>query len=304
MEVTTTTGAEAPEQDDAPETPVTQPPGESPESPEPAAPPQPGEAPAAPPEPETKPEPEADPDEDAGEAKKKAATLPESMTKAGRKRAAKASSTKAAPRAKAKAESKPDKEKEEQKKLREEYTALNKTFKERGTDMKTARRMRHVAEKLGRDVPKWAAVQSKAKDPDAPKRADDPDLKIAHEMTAYATNGRVVDGKVVAGDVKFGASVSARQVGLMREALKGKDILKFLKVPESKLAQYAAGKIKATDLPQEGRDAIKALNATFDPSLKMWARKDAVIALFLHRERKSAKAKSAKAEKQSEAVAA
>ena len=120
-------------------------------------------------------------------------------------------------------------------------------------------------------------------------------------MTAYATDGKVVDGKVIVGDRVFGAAVSERQVREMREQLKGRnDIPKTLHVSESKLAQYAAGKIKATDLPDEARAALKELNGRFDPKLKMWSRKCAVIALFIHRERKSAKKASAKATKKEE----
>ena len=276
-EVTSQQDAVAETEEKDPETPVTQPPGESPESPLPSEP----AAPGKPAEPPPEPEPE--------KAKVK---LPDTATKAGRKRQQK----KAEPK-KAKAT---DKEKEDRKKLEVKWAEFQKRFKERGTTTAMSRQVRELAETLGKNAPKWA--QASAGKPAATPRADDPDLQLAHKATAFAMQGEVENGKVVRTKIKFGAPCSARQVGLMREQLKGKDILKSLHVSERKLAEYASGKVKATDLPEEARAAIKELNAKFDPKLKMWARKCAAIALMIHRERKS-KARKPKAE-QKEAVAA
>ena len=184
-------GADAPREDE-PETPVQQPPGESPESPqpsEPAAPEQPAEPPV---------EPGEDDDDAAGDAKAKP-SIPASMTKGGRKRSAskkpkaKAKAKKAEP-AKGKAkQTDEDKEKEEKKKLREEYTLLNKRFREDGTTTQMSRRMRFVAGKLERNVPKWAeATAGKKKDPDAPARIDNAEhpVRACHDGVRDGREGR------------------------------------------------------------------------------------------------------------------
>jgi hypothetical protein len=248
--------------------PETQPPGESPQSPEP----------------ETE-----QPDKgDEGEA-----SVPENATRAGRKRAAKPASGKKRSSSSQKKGSAGE---------QAEYDRLIAQQKDKGYTSAMAKKVRDLAGKLGKTPPKWAQAKGGSDGDAQQKRADDPDLQLAHEATAYATDGKVVDNKVIVGDTKFGAPVTARQVQEVRAYLKGKDILKHLHVSEAKLSEYARGKIKATDLPDEARAALKEMNASFDPKLKMWARKDAVIALFIHRRERKAKQK--KAAPQKEAVAA
>ena len=148
-----------------------------------------------------------------------------------------------------------------------------------------AERHADAAEKARAEV-KAASKRGKAKD--APKRADDPDLRTAHEATALATGGSVSkDGALTVGEVKFGAAVNTTQIRLMREQVKGKNILQMLGgVSEAALRRYAKGECKATDLPEGARKGLKELNGKFPPKLKMWPRKDAAILCVINAERK------------------
>jgi hypothetical protein len=278
----------------------------APESPE-TTPEQPSE-PESPPEPEQKPEPEPDPDE--GEAKQKA-QVPEAATKAGRKRAARKSAAETQKKGRARAKAKSgngdaDADKKERVRMTGRWKTLTDRMKERGHTAAMRREMRELAEKLERNVPKWAQEGSASTREPKEETADG---RLAKEATAFATHGKVVDGKLVTGDRDFGANVTEDQVAIMRGRIGRKDVLHMLgDVSESKLAKYARGDIKRTDLPDEAYAALKALNKDLDeefPTKKFWVRKDAVICLFLHRERKSAQKKPKAAKKEEkEAVAA
>ena len=141
-----------------------------------------------------------------------------------------------------------------------------------------------------------------AKVAQARKRADDPDLRMAHEATALATRGHVTkDGTLVIpakGDKDyhpFGASVNTTQVREMADRIKGKDPLRQMLggVSLAALKRYARGEIKATDLPEKAKAGLKELNSTFDPKLKMWPRKNAAILVVMLEARKKGARKPA-----------
>jgi hypothetical protein len=281
----------------------------------------PDEAPATPePKPEPQPEPDEQPDKgDEGDAKAKPEPkakpkqkakakpkkLPESATRAGRGKAAKPQDD-----AKTKAQPKPKPlTKEQKQELVAEFKRMNEraTKSKEGHDGQMRRKMRNLAEKLGRNAPKWAQIDATKKRERKPREIT-PDIRLALEATAFATGGKVEGDQVKRGDIKFGASVTDKQVHIMRGKIKGKNVLQMLGgVPEKRLADYARGSITRADLPDDAKTELKKLNDSLDkqyPTLKFWARKDAVILLFLHRERKSSQRKQAKKDAAREPVAA
>jgi hypothetical protein len=152
------------------------------------------------------------------------------------------------------------------------------------------KKARDLAKIAGVDVPAWAKATGSKSGSDTPRRESDPDLILAHKATALATGGSVAkDGTLTVGDTKFGAPVNTTQVKAMHDALKGKNVPEYLKAPIGKLRDYAAGKIKGTDLPEEARKRLRELNGTFPSKMKMWARKDAAIAVVIHEERQASK---------------
>jgi len=294
------------EQQDEGSTDEERPDGETPvETPAPSEPEQPAE-PEEKPQPEPEPEPEQKPEaKEKPKAKPKAKAkpkLPASQTKAGRKK-------QAAEQAKPKRESKEDRQKaaERKRELVAEFKRMNeRASREDGHDAQMRRKMRGLAEKLGRKAPKWALVGAQAAKERKPKELS-ADAKLAKEMTAFAVHGKVENGKVVNPTRKFGADVTEKQIGIMRERIKGKNVLQMLGgLSESKLRQFAHGDIKRTDLPDEAKAALKALNDGLDaefPTAKFWVRKDAVILYFLHMERKRSQSKQKKDEAKQQVAA-
>jgi hypothetical protein len=149
-----------------------------------------------------------------------------------------------------------------------------------------------------KDAEKMKEIEAKrkaeAKGEKAPRERD-PDVILGHKATALATRGSVSkEGVLTVGERKFGAACNATQVKAIREQVKGKNILQFLGgVSEKALKEYAQGDIKATELPESCKKALKELNAKFPPKMKMWPRKDAALLYVLHAERKAAQKKAA-----------
>ena len=128
-------------------------------------------------------------------------------------------------------------------------------------------------------------VAAKGKAEPRPKSAE---MLLANKATALAT-GRTVnkDGVIVGEQTRvFGAPVNSGQVVLIRDAVKGKNILQWLGCKEIELRRYAEGSIKASELPEAARKRLKELNGRFESRLKMWPRKDAAILYVLQQERK------------------
>jgi hypothetical protein len=182
--------------------------------------------------------------------------------------------------------SKPVKSKDEQ-----EFERLVAKQKSDGYTHVEAKKVRGLAEKLGKRVPKWAQEKGKSSETKRATPATDPDSRLAHKANALAFQGKCdKDGvfDLESATVKFGARVTTVQIVAMREALKGKNIIKELgNVKLSDLKAYAAGSKRLVELSDETRAALKDLNKTFPPKMKMWARKDAVIAYILHTEERT-----------------
>jgi hypothetical protein len=118
--------------------------------------------------------------------------------------------------------------------------------------------------------PKADKPKAEKKD-DKPKQQDDPNLQLAHR--------------------------ASKQVAAVKDAVKGKDILKLLGCSDAQLKGYATDRSKGADLPEETRKFLREFNKQFPPKMKMWARKDAAILYELVQERKRASRRSSKKEK-------
>ena len=133
-----------------------------------------------------------------------------------------------------------------------------------------------------------AKPKTPEKKDDKPKQIDDPDLQLAHRATCLATGCDMENGRPnrKTDKVPFGASVNSTQVRAVREAVKGKDILKTISVTEAQLKAYAQDVSASKEWPEEGRKNMREFNKQFPPKMKMWARKDAAILYELLQERK------------------
>jgi hypothetical protein len=147
--------------------------------------------------------------------------------------------------------------------------------------------------------PKADKPKAEKKD-DKPKQQDDPNLQLAHRATVLATGCETKENGAPdrsTDKTKFGASVTSKQVAAVKDAVKGKDILKLLGCSDAQLKGYATDRSKGADLPEETRKFLREFNKQFPPKMKMWARKDAAILYELVQERKRASRRSSKKEK-------
>jgi hypothetical protein len=186
--------------------------------------------------------------------------VPQTQSRAGRARAAGGQRKRQAPRKNGGDDPKA--------KARLELQGLTEQNRKKGHTAPMQKKARDLAKIAGVDVPAWAKATGSKSGSDTPRRESDPDLILAHKATALATGGSVAkDGTLTVGDTKFGAPVNTTQVKAMHDALKG----------------------KGTDLPEEARKRLRELNGTFPSKMKMWARKDAAIAVVIHEERQASK---------------
>lgn len=269
-----TTEPTAPQQPDAPDSqqPSAEPSGTPPETPTPQTTQETATAPTSPPHNETSPEPKPD---ETPPAKLKAR---EQRVQSAQKQRKTGSATPSKPKEKA-----PQKT-EAQRKKDERLAKLNDSSRGRG---------------------KKASEVAKAKAADKPKRADDPNLQLAHKATMLIPGG-MVDGKAASGSIPgFGAVYNSTQMRELKEFTRNThDIPKAMGTSLAVLERFAKGEVTRSDLPEKTREALNALNKKFDPKRKTWPRKVAGGLVVLHRERMANKRTRDTAAKKKEKEAA